>query len=203
MRPLYGGLAVAAASLSAALVAATWAAARAVDRPFRFFSADVYDLYDAPLYTNALGNVTVLVWWTAATTGVLGGALALLHRHRAGSALLAAGVVSAWLGLDDFFSIHEQVLPDIVGIPEKAVYAGYLALALAFAWRWRSFFAGPRLLLALAAAGLLGLSVAADVLAEGHHVIEDGAKLTGAALWAALLAAAVLDELGPRRLGRP
>jgi len=141
---------------------------------------------------GVLSNLGMLLW-CAATTVCFFGAWILRARgsHKDARFLAWSGVLTGYLLLDDLFLLHELLLPDYVGLPEKAVYLaifiGTGAYAFAF---WRDIRQTPYLLLLLAV-GFLSVSVSADVIlgrfiAEPEYwgpLLEDGPKWIGIAYW--------------------
>ena len=145
-----------------------------------------------PAYYGLVSNVGILVWWSVATVCLFAGTLLILCRGDAvtrhdGTRLLAAGLFTGWLTLDDLFLVHEKVLPAL-GIPQLAVYGAYALMALAFAFYSRALiWNGRRAMFGLAIA-LLSTSVAIDVIVSQQStasiILEDGAKLLGIVAWA-------------------
>ena len=68
-------------------------------------------------YAGVLSDIGVAGWFVAAFGAI---ATATSHRTngRALSFFAAMAVVSIWLGLDDLYLLHEDVLPRNVGVPE-------------------------------------------------------------------------------------
>lgn len=147
-----------------------------------------------PFYLGFVSNVGALLW--TSTSAIF---LFRSHLERAaggapawGRFLLASGLFTALLGLDDLFLVHDQVLPDYLAIPQAAVLGGYGALGLAYlaAFR-REILRGPWPLLMLAF-GLLGASVLLDLMQDrlGFYLpasgfLEDAAKVMGIGTWLA------------------
>ena len=106
--------------------------------------------------------------------------------------ILAVGLFSLYLAADDFYELHDRLLPLHFGIPQQLVYAliAITAAAITFRW-WRQFLAFRPWLLA-AALFFLSLSMAIDVfdamlvkiLHQWQFFWEDSAKFLGISLWA-------------------
>ena len=88
----------------------------------------------------------------------------------------------ALLGADDALQIHENVLPDQFGIPQKLVYAVYLGAALAWVWYFRERLLRTDVVVLGLAAGFLAASVALDVINEDSTWLEDYFKFCGLAI---------------------
>ncbi len=121
-----------------------------------------------------------------AATGVIG-LFAARYAARDRNLLRLIALYSLVLAVDDFFLIHDDILPRM-GIPETATYATYLTVGVAVALRWRRDLFAIRHAALFLASALLASSVALDVLTPYSRlelVIEDSLKLAGLCLWAA------------------
>lgn len=119
---------------------------------------------------------------------------------REGRLLAQIGLFSAYFMLDDFFMLHEHVLPG-AGIPEEAALA-LLALmaAVIFLANWRVFFSVNAAGLWLAGV-LLAASVVVDVLLPDFHrqvIVEDLLKFAGIAVWSAFWLVRAFLDIGER-----
>ncbi|UEM25291.1 hypothetical protein JL100_035105 (plasmid) [Skermanella mucosa] len=120
---------------------------------------------------------------------------------------LAAGLLTALLLLDDAFMLHEEILPVGLGIRERYVKLGYIAVAAAFGLGFLKVLAENNLRLVVAAGSFFALSFLCDTpflmqplgLWESDtvvYLIEDGAKFVGISLWMAYVAKTAADSLG-------
>lgn len=165
---------------------------------FRYFSKEPAETLGADLYVGWFAHFTSVVWLAAAATAVFAGVL--LNRSgdtRHGSFLLAGGVLSTLLGADDLFQLHEFVYPKI-GIPQEAVYLAYAVLLVAFVWRFRPEIMAHDWLMLVLTAAFWAMSTFSDVMQHRWgipHLVEDGAKLTGVALWTTFLVRAASRHL--------
>ena len=176
--------------------------AELTDHPFKYFSKEPAESLGADPYVGWFAHFTSAVWLGAAVTALFAGLI--LRRsgdRRHGSFLLAAGVLSTLLGADDLFLLHEFVYPSI-GIPQEAVYLAYAVLLVAFVWRFRPEIVADDWLLLVLTAAFWATATISDVMQHRWgipHVVEDGAKLTGVALWTTFIVRAasrhVLAEL--------
>jgi hypothetical protein len=152
-----------------------------------------------------VASVASLLWIGTASICLF--TAAMLYGARGNSActrfLLAAGLATLWLGLDDAFALHRDLLP-VLGIPAAlaptacgAVGALYLLAA------WRAIVANrPSLLIA---AGLfLAAAVNAERIApEAPDLAEAGLTFLAVAFWAGfhvLAAARIVEELATGRI---
>ncbi|HEX8451957.1 MAG TPA: hypothetical protein VF647_07670 [Longimicrobium sp.] len=165
-----------------------------------------------PWYLGAVSYFGIALWTAACAVTLFSRTLlrndenAELRRF-----LLASGLLSALLGTDDLFMLHDTIAPQLLGISEKAVIGVYGLLGLAYAIRFRSLILRTELLLLVSAIAFFGLSVCVDVLDADDArllLVEDGAKLAGITQWFSYLAstsaAAIRGTLGAAgRHGEP
>lgn len=144
-----------------------------------------------PLYAGLISNLGVLLWCGAGAICLF--TWALLRRMGAPGprgAYLCAGLLSILLMLDDLFLLHERVLPMYFGPAEKALFAVYGVLALAYVLGYRQFLMRTDWLLLVAAFVLFTVSLGFDFVSEETHIpqrhfFEDGSKFAGIATWTA------------------
>lgn len=131
-----------------------------------------------------------LMLWALTSAICLFAAVLLLHRGASGAMLrfsISAGVLTGWLGLDDAFLVHETVLPSF-GVPQNAVLAFYVSLAVAYVIsNWRLLLSFDFWLLMMGG-GALAASVLIDTVFHSLNpalvLLEDGAKFFGVCCWA-------------------
>jgi hypothetical protein len=153
-------------------------------------------------YTGFFSNLGLMIWGGAVALGAFGW---WQLRRGPGTRTLAIALgsytaLSAFLGLDDMAQLHEEVIPDHLGIPEKGVYVAEAFMFLAFLILNRATLLRHAPVILAAALGGFGASVGADVLDKVLPlpvVIEDGAKLIGICCWAATGATLLAAGLGP------
>lgn len=173
---------------------------------------NAYAVRDPAAVTDALWFVGIqstvggLLWFCGAAVCLFGGTL--LRRapdaRREVGFLLASGLFSLWLGLDDVFMFHDELLP-LAGIPEAVPYALYLVLGALYVPRfWRVILRTKCLLLVGAGVGL-GTSLIIDQFFDSHF-FEDGTKFYGIVFWAAYLwdaaATLLIEAFAPDRATR-
>ncbi|WGF88674.1 hypothetical protein [Marinivivus vitaminiproducens] len=153
-------------------------------------TGDIFSLASVPFYSGLLSNLGVFLWCAAAAVSLFVATLTVgrpeLRRFR--HLLFAFGMLSALFMLDDFFTLHENVLPYFLGVPEEVSVPVYGALMLAavlvFLPELRDV--GPALL--IAAMGCFALSIGADVMeyltpARWPRVMDAMAKFVGISAW--------------------
>ena len=170
--------------------------------PVSDMTRDVGAIAGLPPLAGVLSNLGILAWWSSASVWLF---VAALYRARGAQAearfATASGLLSAYLGLDDMFQLHESVFPTLLHVPEKAVYLLLALSVAAYLWRWRAQIRshGPLLFASL---GCLAASVLADQLEQsmwpiGHwsYFVEDGFKWLGIVAWGAFCFEWCMDRL--------
>jgi uncharacterized membrane protein len=125
---------------------------------------------------------------------------------------LAAGLFTVLLLADDAFMLHEEILPHGIGIRERYIKVGYLAIAAAFGLGFfkvliRNNFSLLALVAIFFAASFLfdnPATLKAVGLWESDFVLyiaEDGSKFIGITLWLTYLAKTAAESLS-RLMGR-
>ncbi len=168
-----------------------------------------------PFYMGFVSNVGILGWAAGASfCGLAWGVLRRTRNHPMVPFFALGGLLLAALGLDDFFIIHEEVVPVMLfpedgwlHISEKGVFAFYGVFALVFLIRCRRVILNETPFGLLAAGmGFLAASLVVDVLGissivhdRGNRLlVEDGAKLLGILCWAGYFATTALRHLAPK-----
>jgi hypothetical protein len=160
---------------------------------------------------GVLSNLGILLWAATAAVCLF---VAITERDTLSApvarCLLFAGLLSAWLMLDDCFQIHEDLSPRYLHFRERYVY---LTLALAVAahlWTSRAVILRSRWSLLALAFVFLGTSAMLDTLllhwaqqiGEWEFFYEDGAKWLGIVCWNAYHLGACAERLALDRAVR-
>jgi hypothetical protein len=106
--------------------------------------------------------------------------------------ILAVGLFSLYIAIDDFYEFHDRLLPHYFGAPQKLILALIAAAAAAITFRWWREFLAFRPWLLGAALSCLALSIGFDLFDDAllqllkywQFFWEDAAKLVGFSLWA-------------------
>lgn len=151
------------------------------------------------VYYGVVSNLGVILWMVTAAVCLFTAALAFAagaDRSRK-VFFLAGGLFTLWLGLDDFFLVHEEVLP-YFGIPQLATYSAYAATGIVYLLAcWRFILGGSNRLplFVMAGIGLAG-SMGVDALVHSEASVwvflEDALKFVGIAFWSGFHVAAAL-----------
>jgi hypothetical protein len=156
--------------------------------------------------SGILASFETLLWIGAAAICLFTATMAQAARgERARSRFLTvAGLITLWLGLDDAFAFHREVLPSL-GLPGPLAGAAYGLIGLLYlAVSWRLILANRPSLL-LTAGVLLGASLQAEFFigtASGAFA-QAALKFLGVAFWAGFHVAAAgrfIEELATGRI---
>jgi hypothetical protein len=154
---------------------------------FRDLSREPVSVVNAPNYSGAYANLTILLWQVPATSALLtAGLLRKIGGHRADAAMfLYLGLITAVMAVDDFFLLHESIREQF-GVSQKIPPVLYTAAILAVLWVYRNRLQWNVLTFA-AAMGFWGVSAISDAFdsmgIDMPLLIEDGAKMLGTAIW--------------------
>ncbi|HYD10123.1 MAG TPA: hypothetical protein VEA78_08475, partial [Acidimicrobiales bacterium] len=148
-----------------------------------------------PWYAGWASILVGFAWWTGAAVSMVG---SLLTRGAIRTGFVAAAGISALLGLDDVLMLHDRVLHEL-GVRELMSQVGYLVLYAAYAWLARSTWQrhgwhGLALVVVLLGGSIAGDRVLQKVIGTELTVVEDGLKLVGACVWAAVQTHFVVAE---------
>lgn len=180
-----------------------------------------------PWYAGSVSTVGCLVWFGS---GMVVCFAASLCRGRSRYLLLAMGLLSLWLSLDDALMLHEYGLSSAVfGYPDdednagfqRGVYLLYILLTGGWLFVFRRELARRESVLLLFSLAWFALSLGVDVLVESdttpafarlardaksRELFEDGCKLLGIATWSLFscwLARAMLVEQARAEIRAP
>jgi hypothetical protein len=158
----------------------------ATSLPPKHLLRDAHQVMGAPFYIGLYSNLGILLW-CAATTLCLFTSFLLrpkIKEKETSSFLFFFGIFTGLLLVDDFFMVHEKVLPRIFGMAEESVMIFYLIVLLICIqkfWKtilksdWRPF---------ILAFGFFGISIFLDSERfEEWMVWEDVMKLFGIVSW--------------------
>jgi hypothetical protein len=174
--------------------------------PIEFFTKDMAALTRVHPFISVISSLGTFMYVIAAAISLFACAVAARSGGRRPGHLLYGGILSSYLAVDDFYMLHEFVLPRYTGIGEKLVYAALATAILFFLYRYRSLILALKPALLLAALACFGGSVLSDLLGDSlkaalgsmEYLLEDGLKFIGISLWAAWFVTAALQELVPR-----
>jgi hypothetical protein len=142
-------------------------------------SRDPAELADVPIYYGLLSNFGMLVWAAGAFISLFSSFHVEGAKLR--SLLRWAGILTLILLSDDFFLIHDEVFPKVLGLPEELVYAFYLAtFPVFFVYHLNVILSKTEFGILSLGLFLMGMSVLIDMdLLPGGTDVEDSFKIFG------------------------
>ncbi len=160
----------------------------------------------AAYHVGLLSFVGIIGWATAAALAAFGAVMLRRSSRASALGLGALSLVSSILLFDDLLLLHERILPDVFGLPERLTFALYGLAGLGALWLSRALIDRRNIVpLALAALAFAGsLAVDAKQFAVERRLgvlrilVEDCSKLCGIWLWATFIGLAVATQLMPR-----
>lgn len=142
---------------------------------------------------GAISNMGVLLWWTSASIWLFTASLLRSRADRAAYKFaLASGLLSAYLGLDDLYLLHDELLPEYLGLPQDGAVAAVGLTTIAYFVAFRRFVFRREAVALLVAAGLLGASAFVDGVFHASsqstawkwlYLLEDSLKWLGILCW--------------------
>lgn len=199
-RPLRGLLLV--YLVVSVLFGVAWLMVKAGDESLEDLTRDIFSIARLPVYTAFMTHAAVFLWGSAGVIAVFTAAvLRVGSKDRAGAGfLLAGGLFSLVLMLDDFFLMHEWLVPRFLGLPEEVAFLVYGALGVVFLVVFRRAILAAEPGLLLLAGVLFAVSIGLDQL-ESREMIpqywlpEDAVKLLGISTWWLFFSRASVREL--------
>lgn len=172
-----------------ALLAVVPVAAWRTGDPIAVFTRDIFSTARLPVYTGILSNAGILLW--GATLAICLFAWAAASPTTPAETrrfLLTSAAFTAILLVDDFFMLHEWIIPRFLGFPEEAVKTTYVLLALLYAAAFRRTIlrVGPKAFLAAMAlfAAVIVLDFLEPAEAGGaYRLAEEVFMLLGIGTW--------------------
>lgn len=154
---------------------------------------DPTSLGNLPPWAGAFSNIGILFWCAAMTLAFAGAMLAARQpaNARLYTFLIASGLVTGFLMLDDLFVMHES-FRDYLGFPEKASFAIILAVLGVYLLGYGRVILTTDAYFLAAAFLFLGASLGLDNIQytilnylpnNAYYLLEDGLKLIGIVNW--------------------
>lgn len=179
----------------AGVIAIAWGVGTLVGARFEELSRDASAVLGGPPWTGHLSLLMASLWFASAVIALFAGVVLRRIGHGSAPMLLAGGLLTAAMAVDDLFLLHEAVYLQI-GIPEAAVFGAYGLAVVAFVVRFRLQLTGSALLIGSAML-MWAVSAVIDLASgtESYSVVEDGAKSIGVALWSVMLVRLTYTEI--------
>ena len=155
--------------------------------PIEKSTADPAATFQAHPFTGYISNLGVLLWCSSAVVCLFTYMLFRIHKIKSLAIyFLSSGLLCSLLLFDDFFMLHEFILPRYLGISQTLVYVIYLVPVLFYMFYFREEILNSEYEIFIIATILLSLSVVGDnfLPQEGmSYFIEDSFKFIGIAIW--------------------
>lgn len=154
-------------------------------------------IMDAPFYIGALNHLGVMLWCAAAAICYLSYALLKGRADRDMRLFfLVSGLGTTALVFDNVFQFHDVVYPWLLHLPERGVFAIYLAATLVYLVRFRGTIRRTPFLIMFFSGFLFTVKIGADQFLHvaQQHLLEDGPKFVGIAGWLAYVAITSLEQ---------
>ena len=142
------------------------------------------------VHFGALSNVGIILWTATSAICLFAAPLAREQGGKETTFFLAyGGILTAILGLDDLFMVHEHLWPFVIGLPEIVLILIYGFLTCFYlSYFWKQIRSNDALLLAISLL-FFAVSVISDVafdsdLHKWARLGDDGAKFIGISAWA-------------------
>jgi hypothetical protein len=172
----------------------------ATENDYSFYWRDPAAIMNTGPWIGLFSNIGVFVWWISAVICVFSGIILwrVPGQRLMAKFFLAWGILTGVLALDDFFMIHEWVVPTYLPLSDDVMFGVYAIVAVALLVYFRTVILATRFPILLFAGACLGLSIVIDVLGfewfqnQGvptrivwnlEYVVEDGLKLVGLTAW--------------------
>jgi hypothetical protein len=170
----------------------------AYNAPAHDLTRDPAAVMKGPYYIGLLSNWGIILWSAAAGVCLLAAWLVSERAPRVGTWLLASGLLTLLLAVDDMFMLHETVFPDVFGIHEKVVYVIYSLLGGAYLLYFLPQILRRHYLFLIVSVFFLGLMVVSDSIGrwvETPTAIEDSFKYIAIVFWLVFFTKSAHDEL--------
>ena len=157
------------------------------------FMRDPTMLMGANPLLGVVSDLGVLLWCASATICLFGWSI-LRHRLpmvRFSKFLLYSGLLTTFLLVDDFFLIHDYILPKYFSIPTDFLFVCYGILTLSLILTFQQCILRTEYRIAFLALCFFGVSLIVDIfqpsieqrIGDWRILIEDGFKFSGIAVW--------------------
>jgi len=161
--------------------------------PIYKFMRDPAAITGANPFSGVVSNLGVLFWCASATICLFSWSI-LRHRLpmvRFSKFLLYSGLLTLLLLVDDFFLLHDLILPKYFSVPTDFPVICYGALMFCLIMTFKQCILRTEYLIALMALCFFGVSLIVDIfepsfeqrLGAWRILIEDGFKFSGIIVW--------------------
>ncbi len=162
--------------------------------PIAFFLRDPSVTLGGDPLTGAISNLGALVW--CGTAGICFFTRAILPRTQDHDAMRAflfwSGLITSVLLIDDFFLLHDALIPRYFGLSEKVIFLCYGVVTAWYLLRFRRIVLDSEYAVLFVALVCFALSILIDAFqsrwpSPWRILFEDGFKLLGIVSWSIYL----------------
>lgn len=155
-----------------------------------YFTRDLAAVLHGNPIAGLLSNIGVLFW--AFTTAILLNHFAFLRKidgvKEISHFVMFGGILSFVLLIDDFFMLHDRIIPQYLEINEIYVFSLYGIGMLFYLWNYNIVIRKTNYSYLLVSIFFFAISLIVDLipssfLGEWHHLFEDGSKFMGIVFW--------------------
>jgi hypothetical protein len=137
----------------------------------RLFFKDPAAVSQLSAYVGSVSYVGVMMWCAVAVMCLFSASLMEGWRDNSRLFIIASGLISLFLMVDDLFMFHETLAPKYLGVSEGVVLAFYLVMMLVYLVFFRKIIINSSFLMLLIAAVFFGISIVLDL---GIGILHDG-----------------------------
>lgn len=156
--------------------------------PLKALTRDAATSHGGPFHGGYLSNLGMFLWGITTGAAIFTGCFLRHFRSSSAGFLLATGMLTLLLYVDDLFLIHDGLAPATIKRGDKTLFLVYGLCSLGWLWTYRrNVLASPWISLLLSI-GCFAIALICDIEVfqlpgDLHYVLEDGFKLLGIAAW--------------------
>lgn len=157
------------------------------------FMRDTAQVVNARPYIGLVSNLGAFFWCAAGTICLLTWTVLRGRQEHSDFSrfILCSGLFTMVLMVDDFFMVHDTILPVLFGMSEVVVFVFYIVAMPLGMFVFRATIVRTEYALLFIALGLLALSIATDaipsviqnLIGNWRNLLEDGFKFLGIVGW--------------------
>ncbi|WP_254174198.1 hypothetical protein [Planktothrix pseudagardhii] len=165
--------------------------------PVPLLTRDIFAIANLSPFTGFISNLSVFTWGSSGVICIFSFFILSPINNKdkkLKNFIGLSGLISFWFMLDDFFMLHEMLLPYFLKVPEKFIVGAEFALLSLLLIYYKNIILNSTQFQILGTALLLfGLSVFIDILPisvdytgsknNQLFLLEDGSKLMGIVTW--------------------
>ncbi|CAD5948181.1 hypothetical protein PCC9214_02380 [Planktothrix tepida] len=165
--------------------------------PVPLLTRDIFAIANLSPFTGFISNLSVFTWGSSGVICIFSFFILSPINNKdkkLKNFIGLSGLISFWFMLDDFFMLHEMLLPYFLKVPEKFIVGAEFALLSLLLIYYKNIILNSTQFQILGTALLLfGLSVFIDILPISFDytgsknnqlfLLEDGSKLMGIVTW--------------------